>query len=138
MEVLSEHLDQCLVRGLEVMTETLGLGSGETELTRMGEEQLFIETVELLRCRREDTFGLLHRRDVAAGERPAFIHDECEQTREVTVLDGWHERAVLAERTSEQHGELRAGYNRRLATTRTGDRFVLGGFAQGGVVVRRR
>ena len=58
------------------------------------------------------------------------------KTREITVLDRWHERFVLAERAGEEYGELRARDRRSVVRAVTRDGFVLRSFAEGGVVVR--
>ena len=65
-----------------------------------------------------------------------LIDDKGEQAREVTVFDGGHEGMILAERAGKNHRDLRTCDDRRLFAAGTGDGFVLGGFAEGGVVGR--
>ena len=64
--------------------------------------------------------------DITAGEGLLVVDDEGQETREIAVLDRWYERFVLAERTREQHTQLRARDTRIIVRAVAGDRFMLG------------
>ena len=138
VKVIAEEGHQRRISRLQVLSQTRSLLTCKRKLYRPAFIQCLTEVEELLGCSTHDAVRTACGLYITAGEGLLVIHNECQESREITVLDRWHERFVLAERTREQHTQLRARDTRIIVRAVTGDRFVLRGFAERRVVVRHR
>ena len=138
MEVIAQHGQQCRIGVLQVLTESRTLVGRQAELDWSTLEERLAEIEELLRSHTHHAVRTVGGFDVAAGESLMVGDDERQQTREIAVLYAWYQRAILAERTREQHAQLRAGDARTVVDAIARDRLMLGSFAEGGVVVGHR
>ena len=136
VEVFAKHADEGRVGCLKMVTQASLLLFGQTELTGFGKEQFLVEMIELFGCDFNDLAGVLGGFYILTIEGLMLIDDKGDQTREVTVFDGGYEGFVLAERTGEDHRELRVLDDRGFSTAATRDGLMFGGFTQRGVVIR--
>ena len=136
VKVIAEEGHEGGISRLQVLSQTRTLLACKRELNRSAFVQRLTEVKELLGCSTHDAVRTVRGLYITAGEGLLVIHNECQESREITVLDRWHERFVLAECAGEEYGELRARDRRSVVRAVTRDGFVLRGFAERGVVVR--
>ena len=103
MEVLSEERQERRIGGFEVFAQARTLLFGQAEFNRPRAIKRLTQLKELFGGGSHDRVRTIRGLYVPAAEGLLVLYNQCQQTREITVFDTWHERFVLAERTGQQH-----------------------------------
>ena len=107
VKIIAEEGHEGGIRCLEVMSQTRTLLAGKRELYGAALIERLAEVEELLGGNSHHTVRAISRLDITVAKSLLVIHNEGQETREIAVLDTRHQRFVLAERTREQHAQLR-------------------------------